>query len=449
MHSDFAEPSGQGLGISEQNAHDLSLSLRPEASALAKDEVYIGSIRRDAGPMNYHRALILDQTSISIRRVFLGLTLATLGVSSPARAAVEWKPYGFLLPNIEVSSSAVESFSQPNMSAPTAAGNPSAAVAPDRARSTFEVAQSRLGTKIIPSDKVMGQVEIDFIDFTKASPTTAALSRLRIAKIEYSINENHRILFGQDWDLFSPLGPHSMNFVGHYFEAGDGGFMRHQLQLLSKCGDFEIGSALGLSTANATSRDSTVELARLPTLALRGAYKRNDGTQLGASIIGTRIETLLADRTYLNAYGTNLFGQIKLGNTEFRSEMIYGQNLFNLGSLTLSHGYGTTSIREISGWMSFKSSLAEKVSLFGGGGLARVINGQKVLVSTASPSTGPGIRSNFTMRLGAEYKIQDGLSVYLENSYFQTRHQLAAADLARFSPVRRAMLMSSGFLLTF
>lgn len=390
------------------------------------------------------------RTSWSV--VFKSLAFASVATCcciASVQAAVEWKPYGFLLPNIEVSSGAVESFSQQNMSAPTAAANPTAAAAPGRARSTFQVVQSRLGTKIIPAEKVQGQVEVDFIDFAKASPTTAALVRLRIAKIEYSLNEENRIVFGQDWDLFSPLGPYSMNFVGHYFEAGDAGFMRHQLQWLSKHGNFETGMALGLSTANATSRDSTVELGKLPTLALRGAYKTSDGAQLGVSLIGTRIETQLGDRTYLNAYGTNLFGQVKLGTTELRSEMLFGQNLYNLGDLTLGYGYGTTSIRELSGWLSFKTPFCEKWSLFGGGGLAHVTNSSKVLVSAASSTTGPGIRSNWTARLGADYQIQSGFSVFVENSYFQTRHQLAAADLAKFSPVRRALVVASGFLLTF
>lgn len=370
-------------------------------------------------------------------------------MASQANAAIEWKPYGFLLPNVLVSTGAVESFSQQNMSAPTAAANPTVSLAGNRARSTFQVAQSRIGTKIISNEKATGQIEFDFIDFTKASPTTASVPRVRIAKIEYSLDDANKIVFGQDWDLFSPLGPHSMNFVGHYFEAGDAGFMRQQLQLISKFGDIETAAALGLPSANATTKDSAIEVGKYPTLALRAGMKKSDGTQFGASLIGTRIETQVVDRTRLNAYGTNLFAQFKIGAYEARSEAIFGQNLSNLGALTLGYGYGATSIREASGWISVKGPLVDQWSIFSGAGLARVTNASKVAVSAASPTTGPGIRSNLTARLGVEHKIQDGLSFFFEDSVFQTRHQLAAADLAKHSPVRRAMVMSSGLMLTF
>lgn len=90
-------------------------------------------------------------------------------------------PYATIKPTIIVSSAAVESFSQPNASAITAAGNPALALEPDHARLTFQVAQTRLGLQLNEKGVVRGQVEIDF---AKASPTTASLPRLRIAKVE-------------------------------------------------------------------------------------------------------------------------------------------------------------------------------------------------------------------------------------------------------------------------
>jgi hypothetical protein len=59
--------------------------------------------------------------------------------------------YGFVLPTVQMASGAVESFSQPNMSAYTAAGNPVLGKRPEDARGSFEVVQSRLGFNARPA----------------------------------------------------------------------------------------------------------------------------------------------------------------------------------------------------------------------------------------------------------------------------------------------------------
>src|SRR5688572_700040 len=80
--------------------------------------------------------------------------------------------YGFIIPTWTLASGAVASFSQPNSSAYPAAGNPAVDISRDAGRSTFQVAQSRIGIHITPTTKARGDLEFDFIDFSKASPTT-------------------------------------------------------------------------------------------------------------------------------------------------------------------------------------------------------------------------------------------------------------------------------------
>ncbi len=70
-----------------------------------------------------------------------------------------------------------------NLSAPTNV-SPSSVADSQRGRDSFQVAQSRLGL-LIENGRVAAHFEFDFIDFSKASPTTQAVPRLRIANLDY------------------------------------------------------------------------------------------------------------------------------------------------------------------------------------------------------------------------------------------------------------------------
>ena len=90
-------------------------------------------------------------------RAFLLVSL-TVGSLALAVEAPVFDPYGFLLPAISVSSGAVESFSQPNLSAYTAAANPVLAAVPGQARSAFHLGQSRVGVVVRPAPSTSGLV---------------------------------------------------------------------------------------------------------------------------------------------------------------------------------------------------------------------------------------------------------------------------------------------------
>ena len=138
------------------------------------------------------------------------------------------KPTGFLKFGAVAASRAVDSFGNTNMSAPTVASS-SNALGSNLARGTFQIAQSRFGAWI-DQGKVKGHLEFDLIDFAKASPVTQIFPRLRIADLDYQIDDSQTVSFGQDWDLFaSPYRPFTYNFVGFFFQSGNVGFMRNQV----------------------------------------------------------------------------------------------------------------------------------------------------------------------------------------------------------------------------
>src|SRR5262249_48317505 len=146
-------------------------------------------------------------------------------------------PYILLNPRIIYSSAAVESFGQPNAGNITAAANPLLASHRNEGRLTFQVAQSRLGMWFAESSRIRGQLEVDFVDFSKASPTVASSPRLRIARVEAVLLDKKLLIsMGQDRDLYQPVNHPGINLIGGAFTAGNTGFMRNQLKLIARLG---------------------------------------------------------------------------------------------------------------------------------------------------------------------------------------------------------------------
>jgi hypothetical protein len=367
--------------------------------------------------------------------------------------------YGFIQPSWIGASTGVDSFSQPNMSAYTAASNPVLDPNFNRAQSSFQVAQSRFGLLVKPEEKFSGRIEMDFVNFSKASPTTQALPRLRRASIDYKTSENVTFRFGQDWDLMQAQMPFTYNWVGHYFETGDIGFMRIQAMALVQSGDFEHGFAVGLPTSNGDPANNAIEVGMVPTVSFREVYKSHEGTQLGFAVIGSSLlpASKTGDRFFAGA-GT-LFGGTKVTPAlEILAKAYIGQNTSNLGMLGLGYTNGISpSIREAGGYLTGRATLSESIALFGGLGGSWVLN-----TSDLSPSynvsaagayslsgNGTGILYNLTARLGGEWKAEKNLAFFLELASLHTKYQLLAADLSRTDPMRQSLVTQTGVQLNF
>ncbi len=362
--------------------------------------------------------------------------------------------YGFLLPSFHVASSSVDSFSQPNQSAYTAAGNPVIANVPLASRTSFQVAQSRFGFLVKPSPSLKGRMEFDFIDFSKASPTTAALPRVRRAVIDYKVSDTWTLHFGQDWDLLSPLAPHTFNYVGHYFQSGDIGFMRIALGLTSDTGSLQHGFSVGLPGNNATASDQTLELGRVPTIAIRETLKL-DRNQMGASALATLLRFNKNSPDLSVAGAVTIFAELNPSERlSLRTEAYIGQNTYNLGLLGLSFGNATfSSVQEAGGYFTFRHTVGKFGALFGGAGAAFILDPTSMSVAYTPAfslaGSGPGIERNITVRVGYEQTLEEGLLTYFELAGLATRHHLAASELATQNPNRTAMVAEAGMQLSF
>jgi opacity protein-like surface antigen len=410
----------------------------------------------------------------------LGLALATAAPIAAAQvpppstetAPPLIRPYALLKPTMVVAGSALESFSQPNASAATAAGNPVLAARRDEAQLTMQVAQSRLGVWFGEGAPVRGQFELDFFDATKASPTVQALARLRIAKVEWALSPSTLLVAGQDWDLYAPVNVHTLNLVANAFQAGNSGFMRPQAKLIWHDERLELGGALGLAAANAGAKSLLPEYNPLPTLAARAALLLGPTGRVGVSLLATRWRFSPGAAAERKAFagGASLYGDLTpLQRLNLKLEAYVGQNLANLGTLALGTGNAVNDIQEVGGFVSAKYGLTDAHALYGLVGMAKALNSEDVVPSYGYPGVdlamlptplpaesaavltagaGAGFTQNLTFRLGYEYRHDKSIALMAEGFAFQTQHVLIPQLDAELPSSRTALGGELGLMFT-
>lgn len=359
--------------------------------------------------------------------LFILFSVSTV-VSAATVNGFETSLYGFVRASSSYSSSALASFNNINMVAPTHA------VAHTRStdstsRFGFQTQQSRVGT-FIKKQELSAQLEFDFVDFSKSSPTTQMVPRVRIATASY-VWENKKIVIGQDWDLFSPLNSYTYNYVGNYFLAGNSGFMRQQFQYLVTLEKYEFGAAIGMANSNPTLTDGDVELGKSPSYAAR--ITRNlEGGKFGLSLIYARLKYQTGEKKNHDSYGSNLFFEKVWGAFGLKTELYHGMNLANIGLLTIGKGTSDHDVKEYGGHLTGAYKIRQNLSIFGGGGIVKAENNSEVQpfapqgdALKTSVITSSGINYNFVTRIGFDYKITEDFSFLAEVSRFQTDTKLS------------------------
>jgi hypothetical protein len=385
-------------------------------------------------------------------------------VEAPKPAEAE-KPlfifYGILKPEIIVGTSGVETFGKATAVAATAAAHPIADPNYDQPFTTFQLQQTRVGVKIGEGKPLSGKVEIDFIDdnFSHSSPIQGTGVRLRLAYVTYKPSPGHTVMFGQNWDIFSPLNAATMNMVGNSFQAGNVAFLRPQLAYTYGTGEgIEISAALGLRQQNVNPAMNLTELGMFPTFAIQAGFKKGKDWYGVSGIIGAEETsqaidpvTRAASRSYKPTFAGNVFANLALGKVfSLGVEGYIGQNTNALGMLSLGSAAATTvdpvtgaqvvhNVVDAGGYLSAKAQFNKVHGLWVTVGGAGVLNPAELAPGYTAAVAGPpvvpaarsgigGIESN--VKLGATYTLSpmDGLQFYVEPSLFLTRFRLAAAD---------------------
>jgi hypothetical protein len=356
------------------------------------------------------------------------ITLASLLSADEAVAdsALSFKPYGFIHANFSAASKGLESFGYQNQSAPTAV-SPSIEASSDRARSTFQVAQSRLGF-FVESEVTQGQIEIDFIDFARASPNQSANPRLRIANVDYHLDSHRTLSFGQIWDIFSsPRKPFTYNIVGLYFETGNIGFMRPQFRYTYQTdSSWTFATAVGLAAKNTNSQDGEIEKSGIPTLAFTAINDSTHGLQWGGSVIVSEVRPVASSAPLSLVWGVNTFFSTESEQGfKTRSSVYVGRNLASIGTLSLARVTEDRSHSEIGGYFTFFNPISHWFSFQGG------LGGATVLESSGSPLDSIAnvtVNSNLKAELALSYHPQKESDIYIQTTYMNTAYTGAIRD---------------------
>jgi hypothetical protein len=384
--------------------------------------------------------------------------------------------YGILKPTV-VAANALESFGQQNFSAPTAVSNPVFVTDHDDIAWSFQAQQTRFGVAVGEGLPVTAKLEIDFVDsslppgFNRSSPAQATTPRLRQAYLEWTIMEGHKLTIGQLWDFFSPLNNHTYNLVGNLFQSGNTGFMRHQLGYTGNFGPIEASLVLGLTAQNLGAALNQVEYGKMPTIVPRVGYRKGKELWVGASAIISRVsfEVNTPNQDTHMVYGGNLFGEMTFGALNLRAEAYFGQNLNNLGVLSLANARHSAAgteydIPEAGGWVSAKYTATANHSAHLVVGGAAVLNTDDMapgytpavaadpamgIAAAPAARTGVGIQNNISLRAGYAYSPFTGFSLVLEPFIIITKHKLLPAEAALYDETRKGGGVEFGGMYSF
>jgi hypothetical protein len=376
------------------------------------------------------------------------LLLAAAAFSGNSIAATakgfEFEPYGFIKASSTYSDAALGTYQNINLAAPTHA---SAQIRSKdhSSRVSFQAQQSRFGT-YIKKGEISGRFEFDFIDFNKSSPTTQMNPRVRIASVTYQLDNHSKFVFGQDWDLYSPVNSFTYDIVGLYFLAGNTGFMRQQFQYIYDSGNYEVGGAVGLAGNNPNPTDNDLELSKTPKFSFRVLKKLETG-KVGVSAIYSSL-AYQDNGSRHDTYAGNFFYERPVSDLQIKTEAYYGQNVSNIALLGIGKGTSRNDVREYGAHLTVTKKISDKYSLFGGAGGSFIDNRSAITPFSLNANESVanlGIEKNIITRAGIDYKLTPDLSWVTEVTRFQTKTKLADNKYQ----LNVVPMLESGILLNF
>lgn len=356
-----------------------------------------------------------------MKKIILLITILPLFAQAESNPHFEF--YGRLKSTYIYANRSLSSFGNLNLSAPTAAAPGSIknyAYANNELKS-FQMAQSRLGLNL-KEDRILGNMETDFISFTKSTPGVQAMPRIRRAFVDYKVSDEVHLRLGQDWDTFSPGMPDTLNYVGLNFNAGNVGFMREQFKANYTAQHFFGELSLGFPARNSSAEVNDMEYAQAPTLAVDARYV-NGKEYAGLSLLGAQMRRMaMVDE---NAWGADLYFK-RPGTWSFEAELYAGQNLSKLGTLAMAQDETGKIHHEVGAHANVAANIQEIYTATLGYGRSQVTHSKNVSPFVYNNAT-QAITSNGMLwnERGYLYLKADWvkrLSVSLEISRYHTKY---------------------------
>jgi hypothetical protein len=381
----------------------------------------------------------------------LGSCLGLL-VTQPVGADVSATMFGVVNVGIKHVDRVTKSYTKDILIAPTEAGPLTGTALDGYNRTSIQTSQSKFGWNFRASEKTTGVLELDMMDFNVSTPTTHIL-RVRKASFQHQLSEDSKIRIGKDFTIFNGVGPHTSNWVGGSYRAGNTGFISDEMVYFKTLGSFELGMAIGNFGRSLGEISAAKELPSdfsFPTGTIRLEQKLESGRWGLTHIDSAGAQWELKNPSYQNtkAWASKIYFDWNAFSANMRFAAYHGVNtsdlaLFGMASSRQVDGSSNPFFRnfkEEGAFLSVQHSFGESSHIYWGLSAARIVNPEDGL----NPNT---LKSNRVTRLGYKYELEKGLNAFCEFTHFESDYALAAGSTE--PSLARSTLSHLGFLYSF
>lgn len=335
--------------------------------------------------------------------------------------------YGFIMAQGSYSTSDMASSNAPSV-APKETGTNGDQDEFNMAGNDTRLGLNYKGPELDDGGKLSGKVELDFAN----SQTATYTPRLRHAYLQLDF-ENWAINAGQNWDIFAPLNPNTMN-PALMWRQGNVGFRHPQAHIVNKWGEV-LGGKLTTKTGILDSDDTTNENSGIPVLAEYIGYEAEIlgmPATFGVSGLWGEVETQGATDHSLWAVAVGM--TLKMTDwLAFKAEGFSGAKLddflggSSIGMTTyLASGVDKKPLRVKGGFAELTYNPIKKVEM-NFGAVIDMVNDDAFINPVADPAVAGSTSDasnvyeyNATAYSNIKYNLSKELQVAVEYQYFQT-----------------------------
>jgi len=287
-------------------------------------------------------------------------------------------------------------------------------------RTSIQSAQSKFGWNFRGSEKTTGVLELDMVDFAQGTPSTHIL-RVRKASFQHNLSDDSKVRIGKDFAIFNGVGPHTSNWVGGSYRAGNTGFILDEMIYFKKLSTFDVALAVGNFGRNFGESFSANELPSdlsFPSVTIRVEQTLNIGrwgfAYMGSD--GAKWELRDADFENTKANAAKIYADLNFWNANWRFSAYHGTNTNDLSLLGLAsskQGVNYLNLQEQGAFLSVQHNVTDSTKLYWGLSHAKILNPEVGLSQNS-------LKDNQVTRLGVKHEIEKGLEAFLEVTEFRS-----------------------------